>query len=352
MTRGLATVFIPALLLLSPPRGVSPFRFARTGTAGFGRGGSKVFGGTSRPVVEWPMLAVTDPSPPSVETSPEKEEAAVSAGEEVGGAGGTGAGIRRPRHESRRRRQMLVAATAPWLVACSTSSPQQSSEAFAETIGKDPDCNDSACLGVWDGLLADCPHVGNGFIGGGGAGCASSQDDAPGVFSEPWDYSDCSRADWEEQSRLLLPAIQRVCDRRGDGVRVLFREGRYLRVAFEDGKTGEKSVGEFYFTPDDTTVQFRIGSLADSPGALSSLRNVERAELIRKELSYLKLPVLRNRKRSLFFVESDFDTFGPGSAALGPPSEMRTGELEGRFDADANKKKTDLVQDFPVLRSK
>lgn len=51
----------------------------------------------------------------------------------------------------------------------------------AETIGKDSTCNDRNCIGVWDGLLADCPH-GTSF---GGAGCTSSQDDTPGIFAEP-----------------------------------------------------------------------------------------------------------------------------------------------------------------------
>jgi len=59
----------------------------------------------------------------------------------------------------------------------------------AETIGKDENCNDSLCVGVWDGLLADCPHnndgPGNMFMIQGGAGCVCSQDDTPGVFSEP-----------------------------------------------------------------------------------------------------------------------------------------------------------------------
>ena len=59
----------------------------------------------------------------------------------------------------------------------------------AETIGKADDCNDSYCLGVWDGLLADCPHDASGNIAfrglKGGAGCVSSQDDTPGIFSEP-----------------------------------------------------------------------------------------------------------------------------------------------------------------------
>ena len=58
----------------------------------------------------------------------------------------------------------------------------------AETIGKDPNCIDKSCLGVWDGLLADCPHNGSGGSSGllkTGAGCTSSQDDTPGLFSEP-----------------------------------------------------------------------------------------------------------------------------------------------------------------------
>ena len=213
----------------------------------------------------------------------------------------------------------------------------------AETIGKDPDCNDSTCLGVWDGLLADCPH-GKGI--GGGGGCTSSQDDTPGIFSEPWDYSEANALDWEDQMKLLVIAVQQVSTRRGDQVKIEKQEGRYLRVLFTD-KKGESSIGEFYFTPSDTTVQFRIA--AQQPegfGASSSIRNIERAELIRKELRYLKLPVLRNRKRSLFFVESEYDTFGPGSASLGPPAEMRTGELEGRQDVDP-KLKIDLLQQFP-----
>lgn len=55
-----------------------------------------------------------------------------------------------------------------------------------ETVGKDPNCNDSTCLGVWDGLLADCPHGERMFLRKfSGAGCTSSQDDTPGIFSEP-----------------------------------------------------------------------------------------------------------------------------------------------------------------------
>jgi hypothetical protein len=60
----------------------------------------------------------------------------------------------------------------------------------AETIGKADNCNDSYCLGVWDGLLADCPHGNDAMRGASallrtGAGCVSSQDDTPGIFAEP-----------------------------------------------------------------------------------------------------------------------------------------------------------------------
>jgi hypothetical protein len=50
----------------------------------------------------------------------------------------------------------------------------------------------------------------------------------------------------------------------------------------------------------------------------------------------------------LFFAESDFDTFGPGSAALGPPAEMTTGELEGRGSDNVDPNlKIDVLQNFP-----
>lgn len=178
----------------------------------------------------------------------------------------------------------------------------QAAGAAVETIGKEEGCYDATCLGVWDGLLADCPHGGLGGMGG--SGCVSSQDDTPGSFAEPWDYSEApmSSLNYEDQMRMLRPAIELVCAKRGDKVDVVLEKDRYLRVLFKDGKTSEKSIGEFYFTPDDTTVQFRLASSADS--SLTSYRNMERAEMIRKQLRYTKIPVLRNRKRSLFFVES------------------------------------------------
>lgn len=217
------------------------------------------------------------------------------------------------------RRSFLTSATAMITATVPLAST-------AETIGKDPNCNERGCLGVWDGLLADCPH--NIVLPMSGASCASSQDDTPGIFAEPWDFGDSEFLDYTDQMKRFIPAIQLVSAKRGDTVDVLLQKERYLRVRFRDGKTSEISVGEFYFTPNDTTVQFRVGSVDGT--ALWSLRNLERCELIRKKMGYQKLPVLRNRKQAFFFGESELDSFGPGSAALGPPAEMSRNQLEGR----------------------
>jgi len=226
------------------------------------------------------------------------------------------------------------------LVAESIDKPSNA----AETVGKDPNCNDATCLGIWDGLLADCPHDKNIL---GKAGCTSSQDDTPGIFSEPWDYSESSSLDYKDQMRLLISAIELASSKRGDTVQIQTQIDRYLRVSFVD-KSGESSIGEFYFTPNDTTIQFRVGNVGNK-ASFKSISNLERCEMIRKEARFLKLPVLRNRKRTLFFGESEYDTFGPGSAALGPPAEMTTGELEGRQDVDPNLK-IDFLESFPVRR--
>jgi hypothetical protein len=232
-----------------------------------------------------------------------------------------------------------------------TASFDSIASAVTETVGKDPTCNDRTCLGVWDGLLADCPHDAL-PLASGGAGCVSSQDDTPGVFAEPWDYSEEDYLFKEDTEQLVMKkivaSIQLVSAKRKDQVRIVQQENRYLRVVFTDGRSQEQSIGEFYITPNDTTVQFRVTSLntAGFGKSFTSLRNMDRAELIRKELRFLKLPVLRNRKRSLFFVESDLDTFGPGSAALGPPAEMKTGELDGRRQDVDPRLKIDFLQQF------
>lgn len=196
------------------------------------------------------------------------------------------------------RRKFLVGnAAAPFMSVVASAN--------AETVGKDENCNDSFCLGVWDGILANCSPT----TAMTSAGCVSSQDDGEqNVFSEPWDYSEAVDLNWEVQQKRLLPAIRTIsAKQRGDSVQVLFQKDRYLRVKFVDAKTQEESIGEFYFTPDDSTVQYRVSSISPNSSVLS-LKNRERCELIRKELGYLKLPVVRTRNPN--------KDFSPGEWAL------------------------------------
>jgi hypothetical protein len=57
---------------------------------------------------------------------------------------------------------------------------------------------------------------------------------------------------------------------------------------------------------------------------------------------------------ALFFVESKLDQFGPGSASLGPPSEMKSADSAeindggGRLSDNVDPKlKIDILQQFP-----
>ena len=132
---------------------------------------------------------------------------------------------------------------SPRQLSLSLSPPLSPSVAnAAETVGKDDSCNDASCLGVWDGLLADCPHATNKLKGGGGAGCVSSQDDTPGIFAEPWDYSDAPSYSsptkgegdvdslddaYKGQMDQLILALETTSRQRGVVVDIAYKEGRY-----------------------------------------------------------------------------------------------------------------------------
>lgn len=156
----------------------------------------------------------------------------------------------------------------------------------------------SSPLGVLDGLLADCPNE---------KSCASSQDDRPGVFQEPWVYeSSTARA----RDRLLAYV------REMQGAEVITADDRYIRAEFRDGDTLDDA--EWFFTLNDDTVQFRS---ARRDGAGDRGANGRRMEQIRIALRFDKLPVLRNRKRALVFFESPWDSFGPTYGVDAPSPE-------------------------------
>lgn len=142
-----------------------------------------------------------------------------------------------------------------------------------------------------------------------------------------------------------------------------YRSGRYLRLIFVDsGGNGRTSVGEFYLTPNDTTVQFRVGAMVaaggDRPMSGKKFNNSQRCELIRKDLRLLKVPVLRNRRRTFLFFESNLDTFGPGSASVGALGGVYQGDVDAERGAEGwrgteragvdPKMKIDAVQSFPL----
>lgn len=101
------------------------------------------------------------------------------------------------------------------------------------------------------------------------------------------------------------------------GVEVITAEDGYLYVTFSEGNGAVVDDTEFYFTPSDAIIQFRS---ARREGKGDRGANLKRMEKIRIALGFEKVPVLRNRRRALFFMESPLDQFGPtyGQDAPGP----------------------------------
>jgi len=157
-------------------------------------------------------------------------------------------------------------------------------------------------LGVIDELLAECPTE---------KSCASSQDDRPPVFQEPWQYDDSTQ---EKTMRRLKGYVESM-----PGVEVITAEEGYLRADLTE--KGDVNELEFFFTPNDSIIQFRAArrGVGDDKGA-----NQKRMEKMRIALGFEKIPVLRNRRRALFFLESPLDAFGPVYGENAPsPEELQ-----------------------------
>uniref|UniRef100_A0A0G4F478 Plastid lipid-associated protein/fibrillin conserved domain-containing protein n=1 Tax=Chromera velia CCMP2878 TaxID=1169474 RepID=A0A0G4F478_9ALVE len=188
------------------------------------------------------------------------------------------------------------------------------------------------CLGVRNDLLAPCP-VGKGLLQ---RSCVASQDDHPDVFDAPWDFGSTSlesarkilksvvaslaeppremegsgvgrvRGQAVGQTKKVVDSVREVTVQKGDE-----SEERYLRFEVQSRLFGLFPVTddwEFFFTPSDTIVQFRGQRRGGVPdfGA-----NRERLDSVRIATRWQKVPVLRDRRRVLFFIDSPWDTFGP-----------------------------------------
>ena len=156
----------------------------------------------------------------------------------------------------------------------------------------------SRALGVRDGLLDRCPET---------PSCISSQDDAARggrSFRPPWAYDD---NEWTGARDKLLVALQRSEANDADV------NGRYIRC-------GDL---EFFFTENDSTVQFR-GDGRDVDKRLAKLR---------QRCGFEEIVVLRNRRRAFGVGESAFDSYGPSffdqsDAALLAPDALKTRDLD------------------------
>ena len=126
------------------------------------------------------------------------------------------------------------------------------------------------------------------------------------MFSAPWQI--------EGSNKNVLDRLIVACQSRKDFSRVLDYDpdAEYLRVQFVDGDV------EFLKTKGDDTIQFR----AAAPFG-SAKKQKKRVDELRLAMRYTEIPVLRNRRRALIVVESDFDTFGPSSTRDPSIEEIR-----------------------------
>lgn len=181
------------------------------------------------------------------------------------------------------------------------------------------------CLGVIDGLLARCR--------GDLQACVASQDDRPEVFEAPWQLPvlDNPRAAQEVMLDVSkdMRALKKAVLQNGGRIVTADESKRYLRAEFavEIPFFGSDVDDlEWFFTPGDTTVQFRAERRTRRADFGENRRRLEK---IRESLGWDLLPVLRNRQRALFFMESPLDNFGPALYdALRPGQEPTPGEAE------------------------
>jgi len=149
--------------------------------------------------------------------------------------------------------------------------------------------------------------------------CLSSQDDTPAYFIPPLCYDGPS---YQGVARRLVDYLQTkvpnamvVSPAVQDGTKD--EPNRYIRVLVKGpGNVKFADELEFYFTPNDNTIQFRLQHLegADFGGV-----NRQRIQDVVKSLQLDYVPVLRNRRQVWwsFGLDTPFDEFGPGDVEWG-----------------------------------
>lgn len=149
--------------------------------------------------------------------------------------------------------------------------------------------------------------------------CVSSQDDRPQYFLAPW----CYEGKYEYMKDKLLNYLLQT---KGASIRKTPEnqdDSRYIRVEFQN-KDDTYDDAEFYFTPNDNTIQFR--SFRRNK-AFDWGENRRRIENLRISLNLESVPVLRNRRRVLFFIESPLDEFGPPTVQFDKMVDQISGDM-------------------------
>ncbi|KAG6545525.1 hypothetical protein Mapa_013127 [Marchantia paleacea] len=176
----------------------------------------------------------------------------------------------------------IVAATFPWEKPQMLVQPEPSKGSCA------------TCIGVVDETLGTCNSTPN---------CVSSFDDSrPNFFVAPWEFPG--------QLSDAVKALKEILLSMGADI-IAEPEERYVHAKFTDKEDGVIDDVEFLFSnpSEDATVVIRAASRAQ--GTADKDRNRERLERIRGSLTWEEVPILRNRSRTLFFLESPWDSFGP-----------------------------------------
>lgn len=92
------------------------------------------------------------------------------------------------------------------------------------------------------------------------------------------------------------------------------------RVEFRSSDGAVDDAEWFFVDPEsDAIIEFRSARRGDKGGDNGA--NLRRLEKIRIALGFEKVPVLRNRRRALFIMESPLDAFGPSYGVDAPPPQ-------------------------------
>mmetsp|Transcript_29311 Transcript_29311/g.41802 ORF Transcript_29311/g.41802 Transcript_29311/m.41802 type:complete len:211 (-) Transcript_29311:77-709(-) len=188
-----------------------------------------------------------------------------------------------------------------------------------------------------DGLFDNCPE--NLLL----SSCVSSQDDRPQYFLAPW----CYDGSYTSAKRKLLDQLLQISKAKILG-NIDESPDRYISVLFPtDLGSDVYDETEFYFTPNDNTIQFRSLRRGNNVPDFGANRN--RLEKLRIALNFESVPVLRNRRRVLFFVESPLDSFGPPTIQFERMIDSISGDMEDRAPYGVSAEKDPL---FPTWEMK